>query len=162
MNHLVANRHKFLDMYQKLLEATVGSTSESSLIDTLEYIRMSTDDILRMNEHVEDDGHEEHPLDTVALGVVEARSFLFSYEPKKDKKEGGAKLQRSQSERRVKKDLGSSPPKKTAPIPTTDNSKTPKIEKQKSLPKNSKLNNFFLNRFVLNLLQNYVPLYVCI
>ena len=147
MNHLVANRHKFLDMYQKLLEATVGSTSESSLIDTLEYIRMSTDDILRMNEHVEDDGHEEHPLDTVALGVVEARSFLFSYEPKKDKKEGGAKLQRSQSERRVKKDLGSSPPKKTTPIPPTDN-KTPKIEKQKSLPKNSKLNNFFLNRFV--------------
>ena len=126
-------------MYQKLLEAAVGSTAEASLIDTLEYIRMRTDDILRMEEHVEAEDYVENPLDSVALGVLEARSFLFSYE-KEEKK--GAKLQRSQSERRVKKDLGTSPPKKvpvvSIPVEIKDNNK-PKIEKQKSLPKNSKL-----------------------
>ena len=150
MNHLVSNRIKFLDMYQKLLEAAVGSTHEASLIDTLEYIRMSTDDILRMNEHVEDEDYVENPLDSIALGVLETRSFLFSYEAKKKE---GAKLQRSQSERRVKKDLGTSPPKK---IPTNDNvipTENPKskIEKQKSLPKNSKLSQskFFQSRCVL-------------
>lgn len=150
MNHLVKNRFKFLEMYQKLLETQLGATSEACLIDTFDYIRMSTDDILRMNEHVEDPDYVDHPLDTIALGVLEARSFLFNYEKSKEKKEGGAKLQRSQSERRIKKDLGSSPPKK---IPTPSNAnlpKGPKIEKQKSLPKNSKLsqNKFFQQRYV--------------
>ena len=149
MNHLVKNRFKFLEMYQKLLETQLGATSEACLIDTFDYIRMSTDDILRMNEHVEDPDYVDHPLDTIALGVLEARSFLFNYEKSKEKKEGGAKLQRSQSERRIKKDLGSSPPKK---IPTSNANppKGPKIEKQKSLPKNSKLsqNKFFQQRYV--------------
>lgn len=140
MNHLVKNRAKFLDMYQKLLETVIGkSTAEACLIDTFEYIRMSTDDILRLNEHVEDSDYVDHPLDSIALGVLEARSFLFNYEktPTDEAKENnaGTKLQRSQSERRVKKNLGSSPPQKI-PVPQ---SKTPKIEKQKSLPKNSKL-----------------------
>jgi hypothetical protein len=64
-------------MYQKLLEMTLGeSESEACLIDTFEYIRMSTDDILRLNEHVEDPDMVDHPLDTIALGVLEARSFL--------------------------------------------------------------------------------------
>ena len=81
MNHLVKNRVKFLDMYQKLLEVTIGeSASEGCLIDTFEYIRMSTDDILRLNEHVEDPEYVDHPLDTIALGILEARSFLFNYE----------------------------------------------------------------------------------
>lgn len=146
MNHLVKNRQKFLDMYQKLLEATIGeSSSEACLIDTFEYIRMSTDDILRLDEHVENADFVDHPLDSIALGVLEARSFLFNYEktpPDKDK-DPGTKLQRSQSERRVKKELGSSPPKK---IPLQN--KAPKIEKQKSLPKNSKLsqNKFLQSR----------------
>ena len=149
MNHLVSNRNKFLDMYQKLLEFAVGSTDEASLIDTLEYIRISTDDILRMDEHVEDENYVENPLDSIALGVLETRSFLFNYDTKKKE---GAKLQRSQSERRVKKDLGTSPPKR---IPTNDNiipTENPKskIEKQKSLPKNSRLTNskFFQSRYV--------------
>lgn len=138
MNHLVKNRAKFLDMYQKLLETAIGkSASEACLIDTFEYIRMSTDDILRLDEHVEHSDYVDHPLDSIALGVLEARSFLFNYEktPTDQAKENsGTKLQRSQSERRVKKNLGSSPPVKIPVQP-----KTPKIEKQKSLPKNSKL-----------------------
>ena len=145
MHHLVNNRQKFIDMYQRLLEATVGSTGESCLIDTLEYIRMSTDDILRMGENVEDPNYVEHPLDTIALGVLEARSFLFNYEPPETKKKEGAKLQRSQSERRVKKDLGSSPPKKGS-TGTNSSTKHAKIEKQKSLPKNS---TFPQNKFLM-------------
>ena len=70
MNHLVKNRIKFLDMYQKLLQVTVGeSATEACLIDTFEYIRMSTDDILRLDEHVEDPGYVDHPLDTISLGT---------------------------------------------------------------------------------------------
>ena len=154
MNHLVKNRFKFLDMYQKLLETMVGATSEACLIDTFEYIRMSTDDILRMEEHVEHPDYVDHPLDSIALGVLEARSFLFNYEKPQDKqKEGsGNKLQRSQSERRVKKDLGSSPPKKPPHSNQQLKIEKPKIEKQKSLPKNSKLsqNKFiFQSRYIL-------------
>jgi len=140
MNHLVKNRVKFLDMYQKLLEMTLGeSESEACLIDTFEYIRMSTDDILRLNEHVEDPDMVDHPLDTIALGVLESRSFLFNYEKPKSDNSGGTKLQRSQSERRVKKDLGASPPKKIPLVKKV-------VEKQKSLPKNSKLQNIFHSR----------------
>ena len=133
-------------MYQKLLEMTLGeSESEACLIDTFEYIRMSTDDILRLNEHVEDPDMVDHPLDTIALGVLEARSFLFNYEkPKSGKsdKSDGTKLQRSQSERRVKKDLGASPPKKIPLVKKV----APSLEKQKSLPKNSKFQNIFQSR----------------
>jgi len=143
MNHLVKNRVKFLDMYQKLLEMTLGeSESEACLIDTFEYIRMSTDDILRLNEHVEDPDMVDHPLDTIALGVLEARSFLFNYEKPKSDNSGGTKLQRSQSERRVKKDLGASPPKKIPLVKKV----APSLEKQKSLPKNSKFQNIFQSR----------------
>ncbi len=145
MHHLVKNRARFLDMYQKLLEIAVGeSSSEACLIDTFEYIRMSTDDILRLTEHVENDEYVDHPLDSIALGILEARSFLFNYDKSPEdqsKDSSGTKLQRSQSERRVKKDLGSSPPKKI-PIPPKG---PPKIEKQKSLPKNSKLSQ---NKFI--------------
>ena len=144
MNHLVKNRVKFLDMYQKLLEVTIGeSSSEACLIDTFEYIRMSTDDILRLNEHVEDPDYVDHPLDTIALGILEARSFLFNYEKPKPNESAGTKLQRSQSERRVKKDLGASPPKKP---PAVKKPGPPNLEKQKSLPKNSKFQNIFQSR----------------
>jgi hypothetical protein len=146
MNHLVTNRKSFLDMFAKLLE-TVAGADEPHLIDTFEYIRMSTDDILRMEEHVEDPDYVDHPLDSIALGVLEARSFLFNYEKKKSatttSATGPSKLQRSQSERRVKKDVSaaaSSPPKKIPARP-----KCAKFEKQSSLPKNSKiLQNKFL------------------
>ena len=130
-------------MYQKLLEMTLGeSESEACLIDTFEYIRMSTDDILRLNEHVEDPDMVDHPLDTIALGVLEARSFLFNYEKPKSDNSGGTKLQRSQSERRGKKDLGASPPKKIPLVKKV----APSLEKQKSLPKNSKFQNIFQSR----------------
>ena len=143
MGHLVQNRTRFLDMYQKLLEISVGnSATEACLIDTFEYIRMSTDDILRLDEHVEDPEYVDHPLDTIALGILEARSFLFNYEKPSDKSKDGSKLQRSQSERRVKKEMGTSPPKKPPPVTVP---KGPKIEKQKSLPKDSKLSQ---NRFL--------------
>ena len=143
MGHLVKNRNRFLDMYQKLLEISVGnSATEACLIDTFEYIRMSTDDILRLDEHVEDPEYVDHPLDTIALGILEARSFLFNYEKPCDKSKDGSKLQRSQSERRVKKEMATSPPKKPPPVTVA---KGPKIEKQKSLPKDSKLSQ---NRFL--------------
>ena len=99
--------------------------------------------LVGLDEHVEDPEYVDHPLDTISLGILEARSFLFNYEKPSDKsKESSTKLQRSQSERRVKKELGSSPPKRP-PVPTLP--KGPKIEKQKSLPKDSKLSQ---NRFI--------------
>ena len=43
--HLIANRHKFLDMYLKFLECF---PEEAHLVDIFEYVRMSTDHILKV------------------------------------------------------------------------------------------------------------------
>ena len=134
MQHLVKNRVKFLDMYQKLLEVTVGgSATEACLIDTFEYIRLSVDDILRLDEHVEDPEYVDHPLDTISLGILEARSFLFNYEKPSDKsKESSTKLQRSQSERRVKKSLD---PLRLSDRPSLPFPKDPKSRNRNLSPK---------------------------
>ena len=124
-------RQTFLDMYQEFLRCF---PKEDYLIDILEYLRMSTDHILGMvPDLVEDDDtaeeekeHCDHPLESISIGVLDTRSFLFFYD-EDDNKENmkamaskGQKVQRSNSDRVV--------PKKT-------------IESQKSVPANTKLNN---------------------
>lgn len=108
MNHLISNRHTFLNMYHQFLKCF---PKEDYLIDIFEYIRMSTDDILMLNkeEPEEEEGEEEkpdcdHPLDSIAVGVLEARSFLFFYEEEEGKENikaipKGTKVQRSHSDR---------------------------------------------------------------
>ena len=103
MGHLIKNRERFLDMFERLLECF---PDESYLLDTFDYLRMSTDDILRLDEDVESPSYSDHPLDSITLGVLESRSFLFRYvdgnnnkENEKGKPKKGASLQRSQSER---------------------------------------------------------------
>merc|ERR1719402_1817222 len=98
MNHLISNRQTFLDMYQQFL---MCFPKESYLLHLFEYIRMSTDDILGVNES-EDCPTVDHPLDSIAVGVLEARSFLFFYEEDEDKENKAgktAKVQRSHSDR---------------------------------------------------------------
>jgi len=98
MNHLISNRQTFLDMYQQLL---MCFPAESHLLHLFQYIRMSTDDILGVNEN-EDNPTPDHPLDSIAVGVLEARSFLFFYEEDEDKENKAsktAKVQRSHSDR---------------------------------------------------------------
>jgi len=113
MNHLISNRQTFLNMYHQFLKCF---PKEDYLIDIFEYIRMSTDDILMLDKEIvpEEDGEEgveeekpdcdDHPLESIALGVVEARSFLFFYEEEEGKENikaipKGTKVQRSHSDR---------------------------------------------------------------
>jgi hypothetical protein len=104
MHHLISNRQTFLDMYQQFLKCF---PKEDYLIDIFEYIRMSTDDILELNEevaeHGEKSGCDDHPLDSIAIGVLEARSFLFFYDEDENKENlkssKGSKVQRSHSDR---------------------------------------------------------------
>ena len=102
-------RHTFLDMFQQFLRCF---PKEDYLIDILEYIRMSTDDILDVappvpedEEDTEPPPHCDHPLESIAIGVLETRSFLFFYD-EGDNKENikapkGGKVQRSNSDRAV-------------------------------------------------------------
>ena len=100
LSHLIANRERFLDMYLKLLECF---PEESHLVDIFEYIRMSTDNILRLEEDMTSADFADSPLDAIILGILEARSFLFKYDDdenkENDKAKKNSKLQRSQSER---------------------------------------------------------------
>ena len=78
MRHLVANVEKLMDMYAALLEMSRGEDSEdSSLMDTFDYIRISWRDILRLDEDIQSPDYADHPLDSICLGVLESRSFLF-------------------------------------------------------------------------------------
>ena len=80
MRHLVANCDKFFDMYSALLEIVATDSGEdSSLLDTFEYLRISWHDILRLDEDIESAGYADHPLDSICLGILESRSFLFKY-----------------------------------------------------------------------------------
>ena len=45
--HLIANRARFLDMYLKFLECF---PDEAHLVDIFEYVRMSTDNILKVGQ----------------------------------------------------------------------------------------------------------------
>jgi len=114
MNHLISNRQTFLNMYHQFLKCF---PKEDYLIDIFEYIRMSTDDILMLNKEEPKDDEEaeeektdcdedkdDHPLESIALGVIEARSFLFFYEEEEGKENIKAipkvtKVQRSHSDR---------------------------------------------------------------
>jgi len=115
MNHLITNRQTFLSMYHQFLRCF---PKEEYLIDIFEYIRMSTDDILVVKKEREETEEEEteeeeeeekkqdcdHPLDSIALGVLESRSFLFFYEEEENKENikaipKGTKVQRSHSDR---------------------------------------------------------------
>jgi len=119
MGHLIQYRHTFLDMYQEFLKCF---PKEEYLLDILEYIRMSTDDILLLPQAAKEVGEEEeeknqncdgevgerevansdHPLEAISIGVLEARSFLFFYEEDENKenlKRQGSKVQRSHSDR---------------------------------------------------------------
>ena len=103
MGHLIKNRERFLDMFQRFLECF---PNDSHLLDTFEYLRISTDDILRLDEDVESTTYSDHPLDAISLGMLESRSFLFRYVDVNNNKENekrnakkGSTLQRSQSER---------------------------------------------------------------
>jgi hypothetical protein len=110
MGHLITKREWFLDMFQRFLECF---PEETHLLDTFEYLRMSTDDILRLDEDVESPTYSDHPLDSIALGMLESRSFLFRYVDVNNNKENENRkvkktsLQRSQSERsKDRKPLG--------------------------------------------------------
>lgn len=100
LSHLIKNRNEFLDMFQTFLECF---PEEQHLVDIFEYIRISADDILLMNEDLTDKSYQDSNLDSISLGILEARSFLFKYEGDDDKenerKKKNSKLQRSQSER---------------------------------------------------------------
>ena len=75
MDHLIRNCDKFMDMYTCLLECFPEEACY--LVDTFDYIRISTADILRLGENIESSDYVDHPLDSIALGVLESRSFLF-------------------------------------------------------------------------------------
>jgi len=101
MNHLISNRHTFLTMYHQLLKCF---PKEEYLLDVFDYITASADDILGLNEsqEEEDEPEPDHPLDSIACGVLEARSFLFLYDTDDDKENKGtkaSKIQRSHSDR---------------------------------------------------------------
>ena len=164
MRHLVTNCDKFFDMYSALLEIVATDSGEdSSLLDTFEYLRISWHDILRLDEDIESAGYADHPLDSICLGILESRSFLFKYTTGEDGEDGSdkaaadkakkAKVQRSQSERSKdrknrgvnRSDSGSSA-SKTNNTPASgskagNGSKV--LVTQKSFP--SKVDNKFLN-----------------
>jgi len=112
MQHLITNRHTFLHMYQEFLRCF---PKEDYLIDVLEYIMMSTDDILGLAPQGDEaeselgpvEPHCDHPLESIAIGVLEARSFLFFYDEDENKENikapKGQKVQRSNSDRAVSK-----------------------------------------------------------
>jgi len=151
MSHLIQNRHTFLDMYQEFLKCF---PKEDYLLDILEYIRMSTDDILMLpqTKDVSDEGAEEekipncdgevgeremknndHPLEAISIGVLESRSFLFFYEEDENKenlKRQGSKVQRSHSDRVAHRKDFQKPSQavKTAAPTANGKAKVPKID----------------------------------
>ena len=164
MGHLITKREWFLDMFQRFLECF---PEESHLLDTFEYLRISTDDILRLDEDVESATYSDHPLDSISLGMLESRSFLFRYVDVNNNKENenrkakkGSSLQRSQSERsKDRKSRGLSRKDSDNNSNTSKKSESPakakcaKFETQKSVPPASfggtnKLQNKFLTNVI--------------
>ena len=108
-------RQTFLNMYQHFLKCF---PKEEYLIDIFEYIKMSTEDILEIHKYVPGEGEDlegekficnsvscdDHPLESICLGVLDSRSFLFFYEEEENKENiksmpKGSKIQRSHSDR---------------------------------------------------------------
>jgi len=150
MSHLIQNRQTFLDMYQEFLKCF---PKEDYLLDILEYIRMSTDDILMLPqgkserleeeeekiENCDENGGEkpvidnDHPLEAISIGVLESRSFLFFYEEDENKenlKRQGSKVQRSHSDRAASRKDFQKPSQgvKTPAPPQNGKAKVPKID----------------------------------
>lgn len=100
MAHLLDNRNTFMDMFEKFLSI---HAEESHLLDIFEYIRISADDILLLDENKDLGIEDNDALKSITLGILESRSFLFRYEDdehkENEKKKKSSKLQRSQSER---------------------------------------------------------------
>merc|ERR550532_3047630 len=115
MQYLISNRQTFLNMYQHFLKCF---PKEEYLIDIFEYLKMSTEDILEIHKYVPGEGEElegekficnsvncdDHPLESICLGVLDSRSFLFFYEEEENKENiksmpKGSKVQRSHSDR---------------------------------------------------------------
>ena len=131
-------RHTFLNMYQQFLRCF---PKEEYLIDIFEYIKHSTEDILEIHRDDtlnEEEGAKEifksnsstcddHPLESICLGVLDSRSFLFFYEEEENKENiknipKGSKVQRSHSDRATNR--------KNVPVKKNDSikAKVPKIE----------------------------------
>ena len=108
-------RQTFLNMYQNFLKCF---PKEEYLIDIFEYLKISTEDILEIHKYVPQEGEElegekficnsvncdDHPLESICLGVLDSRSFLFFYEEEENKENiksmpKGSKVQRSHSDR---------------------------------------------------------------
>ena len=102
-------------MYQNFLKCF---PKEEYLIDIFEYLKISTEDILEIHKYVPQEGEElegekficnsvncdDHPLESICLGVLDSRSFLFFYEEEENKENiksmpKGSKVQRSHSDR---------------------------------------------------------------
>ena len=135
-------------MYQQFLRCF---PKEEYLIDIFEYIKHSTEDILEIHryedpDNIEEDGKEifksnsspcdDHPLESICLGVLDSRSFLFFYDEDENKENmknisKGSKVQRSHSDRAANR--------KSVPVKKNDSlkAKVPKIE-----PNNNKTNSF--------------------
>jgi len=113
MNYLITNRHTFLNMYQQFLKCF---PKEEYLIDIFEYIKLSTEDILEIHRYEGEDESlkekfrsnsincDDHPLESICLGVLDSRSFLYFYEEEENKENiksmpKGSKIQRSHSDR---------------------------------------------------------------
>ena len=70
LSHVLDNRESLLDMYHKFLRCF---PEEEHLVDVFEYLRLSVDDILLLNEDIESADYQEGKLDSITLGVLEAR-----------------------------------------------------------------------------------------
>jgi hypothetical protein len=68
--HVISNRKRFLGMFLRFLECF---PDESHLVDIFEYITMSTDSILQLEEDVTSTDYRDSPLDAITLGVLEGR-----------------------------------------------------------------------------------------
>merc|ERR1719232_1689193 len=148
MNFLISNRHTFLNMYHQFLRCF---PKEEYLIDIFDYMKISVDDILEIHKVEPEEGHEDakekyrcnstncddHPLESICLGVLDSRSFLYFYE-EEDNKENiksmpkGTKIQRSHSDRASSR--------KSVPVKKNDSLKSKSPQVNNGL-KSGKLNN---------------------
>ena len=138
-------------MYQQFLKCF---PDEGHLLDIFEYIRLSADDILELTNPPElSEDTEDHPLDSIAVGVLETRSFLFVYEDDEDKEnKKRSKVQRSHSDRTsaataTKNNKGKETLKNNVNKEMPAKPKCPKIDalsRSDSVPERKKVQNKFL------------------
>lgn len=134
------------------------------MIDIFEYIKISVEDILEIHkaDDMEDDGgggkekfrsnsvncDQDHPLESICLGVLDSRSFLYFYEEEENKENikssKGSKVQRSHSDRAQSR--------KTVPAKKNDSmkAKVPKIETNNNKSDPIKITNKLNNKLFQN------------